>query len=391
MNRSTTHVPLFLAALSAVIAFALLSPAPALAHGPVSGGASNDSFNDLFRIMLWIATPIFLLVEGLLLFAIIRYRRRRHDEMPEQVHGSTPLELTWTVLALAIIAVVFVLGYRVMQQERLVEAGDETEFTPDLTVHVTGYMFNWDYEYFLGEGEETGVMTTRELTIPAQRNVLLEIASSDVQHSFWVPKLAGKVDAIPGYVNTLLLNVKEPGRYVGQCAEYCGLNHYAMMIEVNAVEPAEFDAWLTEKMAAQGEFHPVGTDLSVELPEGDLDRGREVFSALGCDACHTANTDQPSGPSIQRMAADANSATEAAGHDDRVPFLHESIVQPCAYLADGWSQCIMPQDYGERMDAQNLADVIAYILSYGEEQGPGGGPQDLTQADEAAEVAAATH
>lgn len=390
MNRSPSHVPVFLIALTGVILFALLSPAPALAHGPVSGGASNDSFNDLFRIMLWIATPIFLLVEGLLLFAIIRYRRQRHDEMPEQVHGNTALELTWTVLALAIIAVVFVLGYRVMQQERLVEAGEETQFTPDLTVHVTGYMFNWDYEYFLGEDEETGVMTTRELTIPARRDVLLEIASSDVQHSFWVPELAGKVDAIPGYVNTLLLNVKEPGRYTGQCAEYCGLNHYAMMIEVNALEPAEFDAWLTDKVAAQNEFQPVGTDLSVELPEGDLDRGRAVFSELGCVACHTTNTDQPSGPSIQRMAADAHRAAEEAGHGDWVPFLHESIVQPCVHLAEGWSQCIMPQDYGERMDAQGLADVIAYIQSYGEERGPGGGPQDQTQADDAAEVAAAS-
>ncbi|WP_119065217.1 cytochrome c oxidase subunit II [Aggregatilinea lenta] len=359
-------------ALVGVILAALVFPATVFAHGPVSGGVSNDVFNDLFTTMMWIATPIFLIVEILLLFAIIRYRRRSHDEMPKQVHGNTPLELSWTIGGFVVIAVVFVLGYQVMRENKLVSAGPETEFTPDLTIHVNGYMFNWDYEYFLADGDETGVMTTRDLYIPANKNVLLEIESKDVQHSFWVPKLAGKVDAVPGYTNTMLLNVDKTGTYEGQCAEYCGLNHYAMLINVHVMDPAEFDAWLSDQVVQESEFQPVGTDLSVELPNGNSDEGEQLVYDLGCTACHADNKDQPSGPAFQRMSMDAH---HVEGYSPE-QYLHESIVLPCEQLTEGYDQCIMPQDYGERMDADDLADVIAYITAVGQyEPGPQPGPR----------------
>lgn len=360
MTPKSFHLKGHWVALLGVILAALVFPATAFAHGPVSGGVKTDAFNELFTTLMWIATPIFLVVEILLLFAIIRYRRRSRDEMPEQVHGNTPLELSWTIGAFVVIAVVFVLGYKVMREQHLVSAGPDSEFTPDLTIHVTGYMFNWDYEYFLADGEETDVMTTRDLYIPANKNVLLEIASRDVQHSFWVPKLAGKVDAVPGYTNTMLLNVDKPGTYEGQCAEYCGLNHHAMLINVTVMEPTEFDAWLSGQIAQESEFQPVGTDLSVELPTGNPDEGHELIYDLGCNACHAEDNDQPSGPSMDRMAQDAGRMEDVTPED----YLHESIVQPCAQLAEGWEQCIMPQDYGDRMDAQDLADVIAYIMSH---------------------------
>lgn len=332
-------------------------PASALAHGPASGGAARSDINDLFNILFWISVPVFLLVEGLILYAIIRYRRRKRDEMPEQIEGHRPLEITWTVVSLLIIAVVFVLTARFMTTRYQVEA-DNGDTTPDLTVHVTGYMFNWDYEYFLGAGEETGVITTRKLTIPANRNVLLEITSSDVQHSFWVPDLAGKVDAIPGYTNTMWLNVDQPGLYPGNCAEYCGTLHYDMLIDVEVLEPAAFDAWLAQQMAATGRFVPIGADLTSPLPAGDVARGEQLFGELDCHSCHG---EQPGvGPSLAQMARDARAI------DGYTPegYLRESILVPCAVQAEGYNCQIMPADYGEKLDAQGLADIIAYLLSH---------------------------
>ncbi|MEP0761872.1 MAG: cytochrome c oxidase subunit II [Chloroflexota bacterium] len=356
MKRNGHFHWLGLALAAAVLGLALALPAQVGAHGPVSGGASRSDINDLFSIIFWISVPIFLLVEGLILFAIIRYRRRHRHEIPEQVEGHPTLEITWTVLSFVVIGVVFALTARFMMTRYEVEA-DNGDVTPDLTVHVTGYMFDWDYEYFLGAEEQTGVKTTRKLTLPANRNVLLEITSSDVQHSFWLPSLAGKVDAVPGYTNTMWLNIKEPGQYTGNCAEYCGTLHYDMLIEVEALEPAAFDAWLAERMAFAGQFVPIGTDLEAPLPQGDTARGEQVFTELGCASCHGAAPGV--GPSLAQMASEATSREDSTAE----AFLRESILLPCAYQTPGYNCQIMPSDYGEKLDAQGLADIIAYLLA----------------------------
>jgi cytochrome c oxidase subunit 2 len=204
MKRTRLHKWLWRAA---ALVLAVLPLQIVSAHGPSDGGANRSDIDGLFTIIFFLALPIFLLVEGLILFAIIRYRRRRTSESPKQVEGNRPLELAWTIISFVIVGVLFVLTYRFMTTEYDAEADNE-EGTPDLTVHVTGYMFDWDYEYFLGEGEETGVQTTRKLTVrrtadPANHGL-------DVSAVFGCD-LAGKVDAI-GYTNSIWLKVDD--RYV---------------------------------------------------------------------------------------------------------------------------------------------------------------------------------
>ncbi|MEB2286809.1 MAG: cytochrome c oxidase subunit II [Anaerolineae bacterium] len=356
MKRNIHLHWLGLALVAATLWLALALPAQVGAHGPADGGASRSDINDLFSVIFWISVPIFLLVEGLILFAIVRYRRRHRHEMPDQVEGNHTLEVTWTVLSFVIIGVVFALTTRFMMTRYEAEANNGST-TPDLTVHVTGYMFNWDYEYFLGAGEETGIKTTRKLTVPANRNVLLEITSTDVQHSFWLPSLAGKIDAVPGYTNTMWLNIKEPGQYTGNCAEYCGTLHYDMLIEVEALEPATFDTWLAGRMTSTEQFVSIGTDLDTPLPQGDAARGAQVFSELGCAGCHGAAPG--AGPALAQIASDATSHTGASAE----AFLRESILLPCAEQASGYNCQIMPSNYGEKLDAQGLADIIAYLLA----------------------------
>jgi cytochrome c oxidase subunit II len=344
-----------------VILLALILPAPVWAHGPAEGGAEESTIRWLFIVTLAIATPIFLLVEGLLLFAIFRYKRRSDDEMPEQIHGNTKLELGWTVGSFVIIAIVFAFTAYAMMNGYKAEA-DQDDTTPDYTIRVTGYMFTWDYAYFRGDAEAdnsaTGVMTTRDLYVPADRNVLLEITSTDVNHSFWVPDLAGKVDAIPGYVNTMWLTADDTGTYHGQCAEFCGTNHYNMLIDVHVMAPDEFETWLGEQEAAMTGFQPIMTDMETPLPEGDAERGEGIFNELGCHACHQWQDSTSSGPAVERMAEDAEN------EDDAIYYLRESIQLPCERLAEGYDYCVMSQDYGERLDAQMLADLIQYLLDY---------------------------
>lgn len=369
MQFMRSKVFTLLAAGVLLIVVALLLPGRAWAHGPSDGGASTSDINGLFTIIFWLAVPVFLLVEGLVIYAIYSSikRRRARDEDPEQVEGSRPLEIAWTVLSFVIVAIVFILSYRFMLTEYEAEAETE-DAMPDLTVHVQGYLFNWDYDYYLNDGElpsdDTGITTTRQLTIPADRNVLLEITSEDVQHSFWVPELAGKVDAIPGYVNTMWLNVDEPGFYSGNCAEYCGTLHWNMLIDVEVLPPDEFDMWLAEKRAALEQAGgPIGQDLTSELPEGNVADGETVFNELGCNACHGP---QPgAGPSLGQIAGHADTAAEM-GYDSFDDYLRESILVPCASEFEGYNCQVMPDNYGERLTAQQLADIIAYLKSYDE-------------------------
>lgn len=347
-------------AVVAAALFAVVAPEVASAHGPSTGGAGIDTVWDLFNTTLFLAIPIFLLVEGLIIFAVIRYRRRHADEMPDQVHGNTALEITWTVLAFAIIAVLFVLTLRALDTDYRAEA-DQDETTPDYTVNVIGYSFNWDYEYFIGENEDTGVRTTRRVTIPAERNVLLRITSRDVVHSFWLPDLAGKVDAVPGYTNTQWLTVQEPGLYTGNCAEYCGLLHYNMLIELEALPPAEFDRWLADRMAGATDFAPIGNDLESALPEGDAASGDTIFHELGCDNCHGAQ--DGAGPALSGMGERAEEHAVQAGDPSAEQYLREAILVPCEYEVPGFSCQVMPSNYGQKLDAQALADVIAYLQS----------------------------
>ena len=342
-----------------IIALILLAlPAQALAHGPSDGGAEKGAIDGLFTIIGVMAMVVFLFVEGLIVYAI--WTRRRGDEMPEQIEGNHTLEIFWTGVSFVLVLIIFGLTYKFMTTEYEAEAQNE-DGTPDLTVHVEGYMFNWDYEYFLGDDIATGVKTTRTITVPTDSAVLLEITARDVQHSFWVSELAGKVDAIPGYTNTMWLQIDEPGVYLGNCAEFCGTLHYDMIIEVVALEPTEFyEDWLPAQQVAAEQMDAMGVDMNSALPAGDAVNGKQIYTDLNCVACHA--TEPGAGPSLPQIREHMN---EHEGYTAE-GYLRESILLPCEYETEGYSCSMMPADYGDKLDAQGLADLIEYLLANGE-------------------------
>ena len=233
------------------------------------------SIFSLSMLVLSVTLIIFLVVAGLLLYALIRFRQRSTDsgQDPAQVYGSNQIELSWTVIPILIVVMLFLSTTRVILET-------EAKPKPDnaLNVTVIGHQFWWEYRY-----PKLGVVTANELHIPVSdpnrpTPTYLEMSSADVTHSFWVPRLAGKTDLIPNRVNSMWLDPSEAGLYLGQCAQYCGTQHAKMLLRVYAQTPQDFAAWVKQQQ------QPSRADLS-DQPLAE--EGRMVFLHNACINCHT--------------------------------------------------------------------------------------------------------
>ena len=231
---------------------------------PESGNA--DAIRDSYLFISIFILGVFLLVHVLLVAFIVRYRRRRRERFQDgvQIHGSMKLEVAWTVfpvLILVAIATFVFVELPGITDPPSARASDE------LRVRVEGRQFYWQYEY------PNGVVAIDRLRAPAGVPVRLEITApeEDVIHSWWIPQLGGKIDAIPGTVTETWFQAARTGTYPGQCAELCGIEHAKMLATVEVVDEAEFDSWLQERASQQG-------DESVAL-------GEEEWEGA-CAKCH---------------------------------------------------------------------------------------------------------
>ena len=219
-----------------LVAWAVANP---LRLHPISPDARKVF--DLYNVVLGFALLIFLLVEGAILYTVIRFRRR-DDRMPKQVHGNNKLEVAWTFVPMVILASIFGLTINTMVDINRPPASGT------LNVDVVGHQWVWEFRY-----PEQGITVfgtpaqTPEMVVPVGETVHLKITSTDVVHSFYVPRLLRKLDAVPGHTNEMRFLIDEPGRYDGQCAEFCGVGHTDMRFAITALEPADFQAWVQEK------------------------------------------------------------------------------------------------------------------------------------------------
>jgi cytochrome c oxidase subunit II len=202
---------------------------------------------NLYTLTFAIAVIVFFLVEGLLLFITIRFRRRKEQtELPYQRHGSNPLEILWTIVPAITVTVLFVAALITLNEEYAPTAN-----TPNVVIDVTGFQWQWTFDYeqqglsFTGAGNQGP-----EMVMPINEPVRIRLHATDVIHSFYVPQFLYKQDAVPGRVNEFDVTVTTAGRYGGQCAEFCGVGHAEMLFTVNAMARADFDAWVTEQQQA---------------------------------------------------------------------------------------------------------------------------------------------
>jgi cytochrome c oxidase subunit 2 len=192
----------------------------------------------LYNLFFVIAAVIFVGVEGVIVWSILRYRRRG-DQLPRQTHGNNVLEVVWTAIPTALVLGLFVISFGI--QGRV----DARVPDPPVTVDVTGFQWQWTFEYkdhglsYTGLGDQGPVMW-----LPVGETVHIRLHSNNVIHSFYVPAFLFKRDVIPGQVNNFDLKIDQAGTYSGQCAQLCGMDHYQMVFSVKAVPPAEFQAWL---------------------------------------------------------------------------------------------------------------------------------------------------
>jgi cytochrome c oxidase subunit 2 len=259
---------LFIVALGVLLA-ACGQPYPYNTLNPA--GPVADKQADLFNVVFWIAVAVFILVEGALVVAMVRFRSRRAGETPKQIHGNTRLEVIWTILPALLLA-----GVAVPTVGTLFDLADVPE--GGLPVRVIGHQWWWEIQY-----PEQDVITANELHVPTDRPVNLTLLSDDVIHSFWVPRLAGKQDLIPGREIELSIQAPQPGTYRGQCAEYCGLSHANMRFRVVAEAPAAFEAWVEAQRTA-APAPPAGSEAAegLEVFRNPLPQGTGT-----CIACHT--------------------------------------------------------------------------------------------------------
>jgi cytochrome c oxidase subunit 2 len=252
-------------------------------------GPAADTILGLTNLTLIMAAVVFILVEFGVLFVLWKFRARKDDDpeaLPEQLHGNTKLEIGWTALPAVVLA--FLAVATVATVLDLAEhPGDEA-----LRVRVVGQQWWWSFDYDIdGDGVyadddleapavehpeeyETDIEVATEMVIPAGRPVYLDISSRDVIHSYWIPSLNGKKDAAPGRIHHLTLEADEPGTYIGQCTEYCGLSHAYMRQVVHALPPDEYEAWVERQMEPARE--PQGAEEAA---------GLELFEGR-CASCH---------------------------------------------------------------------------------------------------------
>jgi len=233
--------------------------------------APAHSIFSLAAFVLAITGAIFIIVAGLLTYAVIRFRRRADDDgtEPAQIYGSGPVEAAWTIVPFLIVIVLTLTTARVIQ-----EVQDARQPASALEVQVIGHQWWWEFRY-----PKLGIVTANELHVPMSQDkhplpTFLDLRSADVVHSFWVPRLAGKTDLIPNKINSEWIQPERTGLFVGQCAKYCGTQHAKMLLRVYVETPEAFENWVKQQKQ-QAENNPAAA------------AGRLVFERTACINCHT--------------------------------------------------------------------------------------------------------
>jgi cytochrome c oxidase subunit II len=284
---------------------ALVAAAPALAgnggFAPVKPESPNaEAIATTFWVILAFTGFIFVLVEGALIYFVIKYRRRGRPVEAEgpQIRGHDRLEIAWTVAPVIILAIIGTVVFWKLPEIKDVPSAEAAG--ERLEVLVEGRQFYWNFEY------PNGVIAVDRLRVPVNRVVRLEVTAPthDVIHSWWVPSLGGKIDAIPGIVNETWFQAERTGLYRGQCAELCGVQHAAMLNAVEVLPEEEFDRWLEEQAGEQSN------------PSGETALGRATYRGV-CAKCHGFEREGLIGPPLTEAAVSNTDAVEQVLEEGR--------------------------------------------------------------------------
>ncbi|HEV2275045.1 MAG TPA: cytochrome c oxidase subunit II [Acidobacteriaceae bacterium] len=295
----------------------------------------------LSMFVLEITGAIFLVVGGLWLYVVVRFRQHPSDDTsePPQVYGSTQIELAWTVIPILLIVVLFLTTARI-----LFAIQDAPMPRGTLNVDAVGHQYWWEFRY-----PEYGFVTANELHIPvssskAPNTTHLNLLSADVTHSFWVPALFGKIDLVPNKENSMWFDPDRTGVYVGQCAQFCGTAHAKMLLRVYVETPEDFAAWVKSEQQS-----------AVQDPA--VVAGRQVFESQSCVSCHTIRGTAAKGvfgPDLTHMMS---RDTIASGAALNTPAELKSWIRDPQIAKPG---CLMP---AMQLSEPQIDQLVAYLTT----------------------------
>jgi cytochrome c oxidase subunit 2 len=308
---------------------------------PPQGSEQAETVDTVWDVLIIASVPVFVMVMTVVLYCVWRYRMKPGEELKDgpPIHGNTKLEIVWT--AIPAILLVGLCSYSYVALTDIEEAKADS-----LEVRVVGEQFTWTFHYKGPSGKD---VSSAQLYVPRGRPVRFTVQSRDVIHDFWVPAFRMKIDAVPGIDTHLRITPKRNGEYPVICAELCGLGHAVMRQTAHVVDQSEFDKWLQERAAGPAG----GGEAGGGGGGGAAPDGKAVFTDAGCGGCHEladAGTTGGTGPNLDEGLK---------GKDEA--FIKQSIVDPSANVTKGFSDGIMPPNFGDTLQPAELDALVKYL------------------------------
>jgi len=242
----------------------------------------------LFTFVFTIEAFVFIFTEGALIYTVVRFSRKKSAGLPKQVEGNLTLELTWTIIPAILLALIFFVSLGTLRTVTSAPPQSSLQ-APPIQVKAIGHQWFWEFDY-----PDLNIVTANELVVPVGTLINVDVQSVDVIHSYWVPELGGKIDAIPGITNQTRFQADKTGTFTGQCAEFCGADHAQMRMTVVVVSPEDYATWVK------------GQQAPIPQLSGDAASGEQFFIEMPCIGCHTiANTKAQGkiGPDLTHFAS----------------------------------------------------------------------------------------
>jgi len=311
-----------------------------------------------FWFVIAICIFIFAIVAAVMVYAVVKFRVREDDfEDGPPIHGHTGLEITWTIIPFVLVTSIAIVSAIVLSR-------NDAQAKDTLRVDVTAQQFEFTFSY-----PDAGNVTSPVLMLPKGRSVELYMRALDVIHSVFVPEFSVKEDIVPGLVTQLHVTPTRLGTFPLECTELCGLGHSLMRSQAVVMEPAAFNSWLKkqEKGAAPSTTTSTTSTTSSTTPISPAQAGLMVFNQNGCSACHTlsaANATGKVGPDLDNLVSYARTAKQPLES-----FVHQSIVDPDAYIQPGYSKGVMPTNFGQVLTKEQLDHLVTFLVQSAQKSG----------------------
>ncbi len=317
---------------------------------PIEASREAGRIHFVIWFVIAICIFIFAIVAAVMTYSVLRFRVREDDfEDGPPVHGHTGLEITWTVIPFVLVTAIAIVSAIVLSR-------NDAQAQDTLRIDVTAQQFEFTFSY-----PDAKNITSPVLRLPKGRSVELYMRSLDVIHSLFVPQFSQKEDIVPGLVTQLHITPTRLGTFPLECTELCGLGHSLMRTQAVVMEPGKFDAWLRqqEKTAAPAPPSSTGTTSTTTTASSSA-AGLSVFNANSCSSCHTlsaANATGKVGPDLDKLVSYAQQA-----HQPLEAFIHESIVNPNAYIQPGYPKSVMPETFAQSLTKSQLDALVAFLV-----------------------------